>query len=199
MRAVVFDVGHVLIDWNPRYLYEKLIPDQDRLDWFLAEVVTHDWHFQHDAGRPAAQTTAELAALFPAEAELIAAYVPRWLETIGRPVPGVAALVERLHARGVPLFAITNFSGEFWPRFATHYPLVQRFRDVVVSGDERLVKPDPAIFNLALHRFGLSAGEALFIDDRPDNVESAARCGFVGHHFTGAEPLAACLADAGLL
>jgi 2-haloacid dehalogenase len=199
IKAAVFDVGHVLIDWDIRYLYEKLIHDPDRLDWFLTNVVTRQWHFQHDAGRPVRETMAELCARFPAEAALIRQYDPRWLETLGRPVSGVAALVERLHHAEVPLFAITNFSGEFWPRFADHYPLVRRFRDVVVSGDEKLMKPDPAIYQLALRRFGLAPGDALFIDDRIENVEAAETNGFAGHHFTGAAKLEATLMRAGLL
>ena len=101
-KAVVWDVGHVLYDWDPRFLYAKLIPDADRLDWFLSNVVTRAWHFQHDAGRPFAETSAELIAEYPAEAELIAAYGPRWLETIPGPIPGTHELVEALAAAGIP-------------------------------------------------------------------------------------------------
>ena len=148
--SVVWDVGHVLYDWDPRFLYAKLIPDSDRLDWFLSNVVTRTWHFQHDAGRPFAETSAELMALHPDHAGLIAEYGPRWLETIPGPIPGTHDLVKRLAAAGVPQYGITNFSGEFWPPFrATAPELFDRFRDVVVSGDEKLVKPDPAIYALA--------------------------------------------------
>jgi len=188
-RAVVFDVGKVLYDWDPRFLYSKLIADPVELDWFLSQVVTHAWHFQHDAGRPAAQTTAELTAAFPDHAALIAAYVPRWLETIPGPMPGMLELVDELVARGVPLYAITNFSAEFWPRFRATAPVFEHFRAVVVSGEERLVKPDPAIYALAMRRFGLTAGEAVFIDDRADNVAAANDAGLIGHVFTGADEL----------
>jgi 2-haloacid dehalogenase len=195
----VFDVGHVLIDWDIRYLYEKLIADPAELDWFLNHVVTRAWHFEHDAGRDAAETVAELVARFPGQRHLIEAYVPRWLETIGRPVPGMLEIVEQLHQRGIPLFAITNFSHEFWPRFAALYPVTTRFRDVVVSGAEKVMKPEPQIFTLALKRFGLAAGEGLFIDDREENVQSAEANGFIGHHFQNAAFLRDTLTKMNLL
>jgi 2-haloacid dehalogenase len=198
-HAVVFDVGHVLVDWDIRYLYEKLIPDPTQLDWFLTHVVTKAWHFEHDAGRDAADTVPELIARHPEHQALIEAYVPRWLETVGRPIAGMFDLVETLHTRDVPLFAITNFSHEFWPRFAALHPVTQRFRDVVVSGAEKVMKPDPKIYAIALQRFGLKAGEALFIDDRLENVQGAAASGFHGHHFTSAAPLREALRDFNLL
>jgi 2-haloacid dehalogenase len=191
--AVVFDVGHVLYDWDPRFLYAKLIADPARLDWFLQNVVTKAWHYQHDMGRPFAETSAELIAQYPAEAELIALYGPRWLETIPGPMPGTHALVEALAANGVPLFAITNFSGEFWKMFRPTAPLFDHFLDVVVSGDEKLMKPDPAIYSLARQRFGLGDGEALFVDDNPANVEGARAAGWHAHRFTTAAGLAEAL------
>ena len=198
-RAVVFDVGHVLYDWDIRYLYRKLIADRARLEWFVTHVVTPAWHFQHDAGRPVADTSAELAARYPAEADLIAAYGPRWLETLGDPIPGMIELVAELDAAGVPLYAITNFSAEFWAMFRPTAPVFDRFRDIVVSGEERLTKPDKAIYALALRRFGLAAGEGLFVDDRAENVTAASASGFVGHDFTGAERLRSALTSHGLL
>lgn len=196
-EAVVWDVGHVLYDWDPRFLYEKLIPDPSRLDWFLENVVTRTWHFQHDAGRPYAETTAELIAEFPEERALIEVYGPRWLETIPHPVPGSLALVEALHAVGVPQFAITNFSAEFWEMFRPTAPVFDLFQDIVVSGVERLIKPDPAIFTLAQQRFGLGAGAALFIDDNAANTAAARDAGWHAHHFTGASAARAALAAAG--
>mgnify|MGYP002380177760 FL=1 len=198
-RAVVWDVGHVLYDWDPRYLYRKLIDDPERLDWFLSNVVTREWHFQHDAGRPFAETSAELIGRFPAEAALIRLYGPRWLETLPGPIPGTHALVERLAAAGVPQFAITNFSAEFWESFQPTAPVLRHFRDIVVSGRERLLKPDPAIFHLALQRFGLGCGEALFIDDNAANVEAAAASGLLPHLFRSADSLAQALDAVGLL
>lgn len=197
--AVIFDVGHVLYDWDPRHLYEKLIHDPARLDWFLGHVVTKVWHFQHDEGRPFAETSAELAARFPDCADLIAAYGPRWLETVPAPMPGMLDLVAEIDAAGVPLFAITNFSAEFWPRFAATAPVFERFRDIVVSGVERMTKPGPEIYDLAMRRFGLAPGEAVFIDDRADNVAAGERAGLIGHHFDGEPGTRAFLVAQGLL
>lgn len=192
-RAVVWDVGHVLYDWDPRFLYEKLIPEPERLDWFLSNVVTRAWHFQHDAGRPFVETSAELIALHPEHAALIADYGPRWLETIPGPIPGTHELVERLAAAGVPQYGITNFSGEFWDRFRPTAPLFDHFTDIVVSGHERLVKPGRAIYELARQRFGLGDGEALFIDDNRANVEAAREAGWHAHLFEGADGVEAAL------
>ena len=198
--AVVFDVGNVLYDWDPRFLYERLIEDDRALDAFLRTVATKEWHFQHDAGRPFAETSAELSAEYPEFAEHIAVWGPRFSETIPGMLPGMRELVEELDAAGVPLYAITNFSGEFWVPFrAREAAIFDRFRDVVVSGDERLTKPDAAIYHLALKRFGLEAGDALFIDDRADNIAGAEAVGITGHLFTDAPGLRRALVKRGLL
>jgi 2-haloacid dehalogenase len=199
-RAVIFDVGNVLYDWVPRRLYERLIGDDRALDAFMAEVVTREWHFQHDAGRPFAETSVELAAEYPQHADLIGLWGPRFNDTLPGMLPGMGAIVEDLEDRGVPLFGITNFSGEFWPPFrAREAAIFDRFRDVVVSGDEKLVKPDAAIYELALKRFGLQAPEAVFIDDSPANVEGAAKLGIHAMLFTGANDFRAELERLGLL
>lgn len=200
IRAVIFDIGNVLFHWHPRYLYERLIGDDQALDAFLADVVTLDWHFQHDAGRDFADTAAELTALFPHHADLIAAWGPRFNESIGDPVAGMHDLVAELDTAGIPLFAITNFSHEFFPPFRGNWAdLFDRFRDVVVSGDEKLVKPDAAIYRLALNRFGLRADEAIFIDDNAANVAGAEAVGIRSILFTDAPALRAELAPLGLI
>ncbi len=184
--AVIFDVGNVLYDWEPRRLYERLIEDDRALDAFMAEVVTKAWHFQHDAGRPFAETSAELSARYPEHADLIGLWGPRFNDTLPGMLPGMEAIVGDLDARGVPLFGITNFSGEFWPPFrAREAAIFDRFRDIVVSGDERLVKPDPAIYALALARFGLKGPDAVFVDDSRPNVEAARAAGIHAVLFTG--------------
>ncbi len=198
--AVIFDVGRVLYDWDPRFLYRRLIADDRALDVFLRDVVTHDWHFQHDAGRDFADTSAELTALHPHHAELIAAWGPRFLESIGDPLPGMPALVGELEAHGVPLYAITNFSHEFWPPFrAREAAMFDRFRDVVVSGTEKLAKPDAAIYRLALDRFGLEAAGTVFIDDNAANIDGALAVGLIALHFTGEPKLRRELVGLGLL
>jgi 2-haloacid dehalogenase len=198
--AVVFDVGNVLYDWNPRFLYERLIEDDRALDAFLRDVATKEWHFQHDEGRPFAETSAELSAEYPEHAEMIALWGPRFSETIPGMIPGMADLVAEIDSAGVPLYAITNFSGEFWKPFRDREAAIfNRFRDIVVSGDERLVKPDPAIYHLALDRFGLEPGAAVFIDDREDNIAAANGVGMRGLHFVDAPTLRNQLTALGLL
>jgi 2-haloacid dehalogenase len=199
IRAVVFDVGRVLVQWDMRHLFAKLIDDQEELDWFLQNVVTTEWHFQADAGRALADMVAERKAEFPDHSEHLDAYATRFNETIPGPVPGSYEIVGELAARDVPLFAITNFGAEFWAGFRPTQPVFDHFRDVVVSGEEKLHKPDPAIYRLALDRFGLAEGEGLFVDDSLPNVEAARANGFHAHHFVDAPTLRAELEALGLL
>ena len=189
----------MLYDWNLRQFFERLVPAYE-LELFLRDVVTLAWHGQHDAGRPFAETSAELIAAWPRFADAIAAYGPRFSETITGPLPGMEAIVRQLHANGVPLFAITNFSHEFWPPFrGQEAAIFDLFADIVVSGEERLVKPDPAIYALALARFGIAGDAAIFIDDRADNVAGAEAAGMLGHVFRGAGDLRTRLEALGLL
>jgi 2-haloacid dehalogenase len=198
--SVVFDVGNVLVDWNPRAFYEAHIGDPVRLDRFLAEIATTEWHKQHDAGRAFAETSAELIARFPDEADNIRLWGERFNEQVGPILPGMAEIVADLAAAQVPLYAITNYSHEFWPIFAAREAaLLAPFRDVLVSGEVKLIKPDPAIYALALDRFGLAPGEALFIDDRADNIATAQAGGFVGHVFQDAGALRVVLEQYRLL
>ncbi|MEY2944129.1 MAG: hypothetical protein RLY97_2143 [Pseudomonadota bacterium] len=199
ITAVVFDIGRVLVQWRMASLYEKLIPDPARLAWFLSHVVTENWHFQHDAGRPLAEMIAERCAQFPDERALIEAYAPRWLETVPGLVAGSLELVEALAARDVPMFAITNFGVDTWMMFRPTFPILDHFRDIVVSGYECLTKPDPAIYALAATRFGHAPSEMLFIDDNAANIASARDCGWQGHHFVDAPTLAVELRQRGLI
>ena len=198
-RAVVFDVGHVLFNWDPRFLYEKIIGDRDERAWFLANVVTREWHFQHDAGRPFAETSVELITRFPDQADRIRAFATRWNETIPAAVPGMPDLVADLDAAGVPLFALTNYSAEFWATWRPTIPLFDSFAGVVVSGEERMMKPAPEIYALALARFGLAPGDGVFIDDRADNVAAADAAGLIGHVFVDAAETRAWLTGLHLL
>lgn len=199
IEAVVFDVGKVLVEWDLRGIYHDLIPDPAERDWFVANVVTAQWHFQHDAGRPLAEIVPERIALYPEHEALIRRYASHFNDSIPGPVPGTAQLVEQLDGRGVPLFAITNFGAEFWPAFAPRFPVLERFRDIVISGVEKLAKPDPAIFDLALARFGHPAGAMLFVDDNAENVAAARACGWQAHHFHDAAGLEHDLRGRGLI
>ncbi len=197
--AIVFDVGRVIVHWDLRNLFSQLIDDPEELDWFLANVVTEAWHFEHDAGRPLAEMIPERKRLFPEHAHLIDAYASRFLDTIPGPVEGTAELIGALDRAGYPLFAITNFGSEFWREFRPTCEVLDRFSDIVVSGDEKLVKPDPAIFRLAEQRFGHSAKRMLFIDDNAANIESAASLGWHVHQFRDAAALEVELRSKGLL
>lgn len=198
-KAVVFDVGRVLFQWQLSALFEKLIDDRKELEWFLANVVTEEWHFEHDRGRALADMVPERIALFPAYAEHINAYATRFNETVPGPVDGSHAIVERLAAAGVPLFCLTNFGDEFWQVFRPTQPIFDHFEDIIVSGVEKVAKPDPRIYEIVEARSGRS-GEALFFtDDNPANIEAARARGWDAHLFTDAASLEAQLRDAGLL
>lgn len=185
-KAVIFDVGRVLFHWDLRHLFGQLIADPAELEWFVTHVVSPEWHFQHDAGRDLDSMLAERIAEFPDHAPLIRAYRVRFNETIPGPVEGMHELVSELHAAGVPLFVISNFGAEFWDAFRPTQPIFDLFGDVLISGKEKLIKPDPAIYRLALDRFGLAAEQALFIDDVPANIAGAHSVGIAGHIFNDA-------------
>ena len=195
----IFDVGHVLFEWDPRFLFEKLIADPDELDWFLSHVVTKDWHFEADAGRPLATMLEERIAQFPDHEALIRAYAQRWNETVPGPVPGSHDLVRALHDLAVPLYAITNFGHEFWAGFRPEQPIFDLFEDILVSGTEKMMKPDAAIYALAIKRFDVDPAQCLFIDDRIENVRGAEAAGMHGHVFQDAETLQAELERTALL
>jgi 2-haloacid dehalogenase len=199
-KAVIFDVGNVLYGWDPdAFLVRQIADDEARLR-FIEDVDLYAWHETLDGGRPYAEAAAELDEKFPQYAELIAAWSDRFGETISGPVPGVHALVDRLAARGVPLYAITNFSADFWPPFfEKERAFFARFRGIVVSGEVKLLKPDPAIFWLALDRFRLRPADALFVDDRQINVDAALAVGLRAHLFVDAADLEARLRAEGLI
>jgi 2-haloacid dehalogenase len=189
----------VIVQWDLRALFGKLIDDPAELDAFLQTVITEDWHFQVDAGRDLGEMVAERKALFPDHSSLLDAYTARFLETIPGPVEGTAELIERLAARDVPLYAITNFGSLFWSQFRPTMPVFGVFRDVVVSGDEKIAKPDARIFDLAAQRFGHAPQAMLFIDDNLANITAAAALGWQVHHFVDAVLLEQDLKARGLI
>lgn len=199
IHAVVFDVGKVLVQWDMRGLYAKLIGDPERLDWFCSTVVTEEWHFEHDAGRDLAEMVAARKAEFPGHDDLIDAYATRFLETIPGNVPGSHEIVRELAARAVPLFAITNFASPFWREYRATEPLFDLFGDIVVSGDEKTAKPERRIFDIAAERFGHAPGHMLFIDDNAANIAAAKALGWHVHHFQDAPRLRDDLVARGLI
>jgi 2-haloacid dehalogenase len=198
--AVVFDLGGVLIDWNPRYLYRRLFAgDEAAMERFLAEVCTPAWNDEQDRGRPFADACALLARERPELRELIEAWPSRFDETMAGPMPGTVEILGELRARDVPLYALSNWSAETFPRALARFPFLHWFRGVVISGALRIAKPDRAIYQHLLDAHQLRAEDTLFIDDAPRNVDAAASLGMQPVRFTDAAALRAALVDLGLL
>ena len=198
-KAVVFDLGGVLIDWDPRYLYRKLLADEAAVEEFLATVCTPEWNAEQDRGRPFADGVAELVERHPAHAAAIAAYHERWPEMLGGDIPGAVELLAELRATGVPLYALTNWSAETFVLARERFEFLDWFCGLLVSGEERIIKPDPAIFELLLDRFGLDPGSTFYVDDSPANVAAAAALGLDAVRFTGPGQLRRDLAARRLL
>lgn len=195
---VVFDLGGVLIDWNPRYLYRKVLPPAE-VEQLLTEVLTPEWNAQMDAGYPFADALAERVAAHPELEPVIRIYGSRWSEMLGGAIEGTVALLAQLRQRGTPLYALTNWSAETFHHATDRFPFLSWFEDILVSGREGMVKPDPAIYRGLLERNGLDAPRGLFIDDVPKNVEGAKRVGLDAIHFVGPGPLQADLRARDLL
>ncbi len=198
-KAVVFDVGRVMFQWQLRSLFEKLIDDSAELDWFLENVVTEDWHFQHDRGVPLAQMLPARMQQFPDQALRIAAYAARFNETVAGPVPGTLDIVRELHGAGIPLFCLTNFGDEFFVQFRATQPIFDLFKDIIVSGEELVAKPDPQIYQIVEQRSGYMRSELFFTDDNAANIAVANKRGWHGHLFENAKGLREELTDLGLL
>jgi len=200
LKAVIFDLGGVLIDWDPRYLYRPLFGlDVDGMEDFLARVCPPEWNRQLDAGVPFAEAVAQRQREFPEHAELIALWKDGWPRMLGDSIPGSVEILAELRRRGHRLIALTNWSAETFPVARSRFEFLRWFEDIVVSGEERLAKPDPRIFRLALERNALEAGSTVFIDDLASNVETAISLGIDAVHFRGAAALREALERRGLL
>lgn len=197
--AVVFDLGGVLLDWDPRHLYRKLFDDDAAMEHFLSEVCTMEWHHAHDLGIPPEQTSPPLIAAHPEQAELIWAWTRRSEEMLGGPIEGTVEILRTLTDQGVPCYALTNMETWTYPGRRERYEFLRWFDGTVVSGFERVAKPDVRVFELLLDRFGLSAPTTLFIDDSAKNVRAARAVGMQAVEFESPDRLRRRLADAGLL
>jgi 2-haloacid dehalogenase len=198
-RAVVFDLGGVLLDWNPRHLYRKLFDDEAEMERFLSEVCTLEWHRAHDLGVPPEETSPPLAAAHPEHAERIWAWTQRTEEMLAGPIDGSVEILQELTSAGVPCYALTNMETWTYPGRRERYPFLTWFDGTVVSGFEGMAKPDPRIFELLLDRFGLTAASTLLIDDSAANVQAARGIGMQAVEFSSPAALRHGLQDAGLL
>ena len=182
--TVVFDLGGVLIDWDPRHLYRQLFADEDEMELFLATVCTLEWHARFDEGRPIAEGIAELVERHPELEPMIRAYAERWQDMFAGEVPGTVDVLESLHDRGVPLFAITNWPGETFPAARERFGFLARFDGIVVSGEEGVMKPDRRLFGVLVDRHGVDPAASLFVDDTQRHLDTAAAMGFSVERFT---------------
>lgn len=192
IRAVVFDFGGVLFDWSPHHLYRKLIPDDREREWFLDNICTQAWNTEQDAGRPLAEAASSLILEHPQFEPLIEAYYDRWHEMLNGAFSDSVAILEALHETEMPLFGLTNWSAQTFPYARQHYPFLTCFRDIVVSGEVRQIKPDAKIYNTSLgqvraHLPDIQPAELVFIDDVLGNVETAIALGWQGIHHLSAE------------
>lgn len=188
-HIVVFDLGGVLIDWNPRHLYRKLFDDEAAMELFLATVCTGEWNLKQDAGRPFAEAVAELQAAHPDQADLISAYFARWPEMLAGAMGATVDILAELKALDVPLYALTNWSAETFPYARTRFEFLNWFEAILVSGEVGLIKPDRRIFELLSETHGFALEHAVFIDDSPLNAQGATDAGLHGIHFTDAQSL----------
>jgi 2-haloacid dehalogenase len=196
IKAIIFDFGYVLLEWNPRYVYQRFFPnDPEAMENFLKEVNFADWNLQQDKGRPFIEGVAVLSEEFPHYAQLIQAYHENWTDSIGAAYDGTIELLKQLKQAGYPLYGLSNWSAETFPFAREKYDFFDLFDDFVISGAVGHVKPDPEIFQIILEKIGRPAHECLFIDDALININQAQKMGFETIHFQSPEQLAAALRE----
>ncbi|MDX2466228.1 MAG: HAD family phosphatase [Acidimicrobiia bacterium] len=198
IKAIVFDLGGVLIDWDPRHMYKTVFDNEDDMEHFLSEVATLEWNSQHDAGVLWADGVAALSDEHPEYAHLIELYQTRWVDMLKGPIDGTVALLAKLKATGHELHALTNWSAETFPIALDRYEFLGWFEHIVVSGTEKVIKPDPKIYEILLDRVGRNSYECVFIDDGVRNVEAARALGFSAIHFRSPEQLESELVELGI-
>lgn len=187
MDTVIFDLGGVLIDWNPRYLYRKIFKTEEEISWFLENICTTEWNDEQDSGRPFKEATNELITKFPDHEVAIRAWYDRWHETIGGAIPDTVALLKEIKdQRNHKLYALTNWSAETFPWALNNFEFLHWFDGIVVSGIEKSRKPFPEFYQILFDRYQINPASAIFIDDNLKNVEGAGKVGLPTIHFQNA-------------
>jgi len=190
-KNVIFDFGGVLVDWNPRYVYREMTDDEEKIEWFLENICNAEWNILQDAGRSFAEGTAELVAKYPEWEEWIKAYYGCWPKPLRGAIEPCVKILERLKSAGYHVFGLTNWSAESFPYVRKVAPWLPLFEDIVVSGAEKCIKPEPEIYHILLDRNHLDPSECIFIDDNPANVDGGRAVGIDDIHFTTPENLIA--------
>ena len=200
IKAILFDFGNVLLEWDPRHVYRRYFPGNEAaMEQFLHEVSFMDWNAQQDKGRPFAEGVAVLSKQFPQYSDLIQAYHDNWKESIGNSLSGTVELMKRLKSAGYPVYGLSNWSAETFPLVRKKYEFFSLLDDIILSGEVGAIKPEPEFFRIALKRIGRPAHECLFIDDAPANIIQAQKMGFVTILFISPGQLEAQLHEYGLL
>jgi len=198
-KAVLWDIGNVIVRWNPRTLYSQIFEDPAECDRFLSDVCTMDWHLRHDCGVTFAENRLPLLEAFPHYSDQIHAWETRWWDMFSGVIAETESVIHDLQARGVPQFGLSNMSAEVFPGVQAMSPAFAHLRDVLISADVKLIKPDPRIYQAACERFDRGASDFIFIDDSAANIAAAAELGFDTHHFTDPVALRPALEARGLL
>ena len=199
IKTIIFDLGGVLINWDPRNMYRKIFSDEEEMEYFLANVCTMAWNEEQDGGRTWEEAINLLTPQFPKYKSEIAAYRERWVEMLDGSIQGTVDILKQLKAsKQYRIYALTNWSGETFPTALELFDFLQLFEGILVSGDENLKKPDPKIYQLILDRYNIEAGEAVFIDDSARNVKAAKEMGIASIQFESPEALKTALKEYGI-
>lgn len=198
--TVIFDLGGVLIDWNPVHMYKNVFEDEAEMKYFLSEICSPHWNEQQDAGRPLAEATQWLVARHPEYEQEIRQYYDSWTDMLSGAIKGTVDILEQLHSQATHrLLALTNWSHETFPTALELFDFLHKFEGILVSGEEKLIKPDPRIYELLISRYGIEPSRAVFIDDNPRNVEGARNTGLHAIRFESPQQLQAELAGYGVV